>query len=333
MVVLPVGWRCRIRNYRAAEQSSEAQRIVGQVEELAASLQQLLVDPQTQSLALLALAEPAKLTDLTGHLSARIPQIKQARVVPMPLWKFGPAEVAGNGFALQEMMMMVQGGQQPPLQMHPSLQPPMLVDVTGLKKGEDLVGFLVIEVEPGYVLAQFNPDLSGDAYSSISQNNGRQAAATLKSMGNATSAGTFNEKLPVSGTLFRIEFPLPRAPGFLSGSVLVAALVLGLLLMVTAVILYRLNKQWVLERPRPMTADSRNEPLIEAAPAPVGTPAPESKRVAGKTSLDEPPPAERRSAATSRAAELPDPPPMRLRYDIQERHKTKAGDMHQVELT
>jgi phosphomannomutase/phosphoglucomutase len=329
MIVLPTWLAVQdMRNSHAAEQiSSEAQRIVGQVEELAASLQQLLVDPQTQSLALLALAEPAKLADLTAHLSARIPQIKQARVVPMPLWKFRPAEVAGNGFALQEMMMMAQGGQPPPLQMHPSLRPPMLVDVSGIKKDEVLAGFLVIEVEPGYVLARFNPNLSGNAYSSISQNNGRQAAATLKSVGNAPPAGTFSEKLPVSGTLFRIEVPLPRAPGFLSASVLVVALVLGLLLMVAAVILYRLNKQWVLEHPRPMAADSPNEPLPEAAPTP------ESKLAAEKTSLDELPPAARRSAAPSRAVELPDPPPMRLRYDIQEKHKPKADEMHEVELT
>ena len=318
----------------AADQvSAEGQRIVKQVEELASALQQLLLDGQTQSLALQALADPAKLGELSQYLSGRIPQVKEALIVPMPLWAFHPAEVAGDGFALQEMMMAVQGGQQALLQMHPSLQPPMLVHVGAIKKGEELAGFLIIRIDPAYVLAQFNPDLSGNAYSSISQNNGRQASTTLKTVGQAGAAGTFSEKLLVSGTLFRIEVPVPKVPGFLSGSVLAVAVVLGLLLIVSAVILYRLNKQWVVEHPLPMAARRFTEPTPEAGPMPVGEQAPVPKPVAGKTQSNGPSPAARAPVAPPRQAELPEPPPMRLRYDIQERHKAKASDMHQVDLT
>ncbi len=70
----------------AADQvSAEGQRIVKQVEELASALQQLLLDGQTQSLALQALADPAKLGELSQYLSGRIPQVKEALIVSMPL--------------------------------------------------------------------------------------------------------------------------------------------------------------------------------------------------------------------------------------------------------
>ena len=318
----------------AADQvSAEGERNVKQVEALASALQQLLLDGQTQSLALQALADPGKLGELSQFLSGRIPQIKEALIVPMPLWKFLPAEVAGDGFALQEMMMTVLGGQPALLQMHPSLQPPMLADVGAIKKGEELAGFLIIKIDPAYVLAQFNPDLSGDAYGSISQNNGRQASTTLKTVGQAGAAGTFTEKLPVSGTMFRIEVPLPKAPGFLSGSVLVIALVLGLLLIITAVILYRLNKHWALEHPRPMAAQRFIAPApVEQAVA-AAEQVPAAKPVTGTAPYSEQSPAARAPVAAPRQAVLPDPPPMRLRYDIQERHKGKSGDMHTIELT
>jgi phosphomannomutase/phosphoglucomutase len=211
-----------------------------------------------------------------------------------------------------------------------------------VKKGEELAGFLILRIDPAYVLAQFNPNLSDTAYSSLSQNNGRQAPTTLKAVGQAAAPGSFSEKLPVSRTLFRVEMPSPHPPGLLSGSVLVVAVVLGLLLIAAAAILYRLNKRWVLEHPLPETLKPLEASPAEvvagtSAPAPASTAMPE----AAKTPRGEASPAARPPAAASvpkvarpLAADLPDPPPMRLRYDIQERAKAKAGDMHHhVELT
>ncbi len=319
--------------HTADKANAETQRMIKQVETQADTLNQLLADGQTQTLALQVLADPDKLGELNQYLAGRVPEIKEAQIIPAPLTTFLPAEVAGDGFALLEMLMVARDGNQPLLQMHSALQPPMLVDVGVVKKGEELAGFLILKIDPAYVVEQFNPEVSGKQYSSISQNNGRQAPTTLKAVGQAGAAGSFTEKLPVPGTLFRIDLPAPVVPGFVSGSVLVIALVLGLLLLAAAAILYRLNKQWALEQPQPTAVDRLVVPMPAAEPVPAVEQAPSLGSVPARTPPSGKPGVAQSSVATSRPADLPDPPPMRLRYDIQEHPKGKAGDMHQVNLT
>ncbi len=315
-----------ISGRRAADHAkAESQRIVNSITEAALALQRTLDDKKTQALALAALAEPEKVADLKQYLSGRISEIKGVNLYPPELTAFNPEKAGANGYALLDMLMEAQKGLDPPLQLHKILQPPMLVDAAAIKNGKEIAGFIVITVAPAYIYSRFTPDTSQIDYVKLSQNNGRQAPSVLKQKGKAGQGDKFTDKLPVGGTLFRIELPLVIYAEYLNLSVLITALVLGLLMLVAAVFLFRHSRKWDREHPRALAREEPPEP-----PEPVKVEAlPVAKADLPKeavTPVAKPPDQAPQSAQ-------PDPPRMHLRYDIEQRHREKATDASPVALT
>jgi len=308
--------------HSADQAMREGQHVVTTVMDAAASLQRTLEGDQTQTLAVRAFAEPDKADDLQRYLSGLVSEIKQVQLYPADLKAFNPIAAGANGYALLEMLMAAENGLSPPLQLHGSLQPPMLVAATAVKSGDSIAGYIAITVDPEYILSRFAPDTSSVGYVSLSQNNGRQAATVLKQYGALESAGKMTQKLPVGGTLFRIELPLVFHAELMNTSVLVTALVLGVLMLAAAGVLFLKNRQWSQEQPPEKVIAVIPEPAeveetgLREAPVPAESPA-------LKPRPPEPP---------ARGQEA-DPPPMRLRYDIQQRHSEKPSGMNPVALT
>jgi hypothetical protein len=67
----------------------------------------------------------------------------------------------------------------------------------------------------------------------------------LKEFGSAKQRGQNPEKLPVPGTLFRLEIPQQRHVDLVSGEFLLFSLVIGALFLSVSIFLYRKNLQWV----------------------------------------------------------------------------------------
>lgn len=308
----------------AADQAmSEGQHVVTTVMDAAASLQRTLEDDQTQALAVRALAEPDKAGDLQHYLSGLVGEIKQVQLYPGDLKAFNPVAAGADGYALLEMFMAAENGLSPPLQLHGSLQPPMLVAATAVKSGDSIAGYIAITVDPEYILSRFKPDTSSVGYVSLSQNNGRQAATVLKQYGALEPAGKITQKLPVGGTLFRIELPLVFHAELMNTSVLVTALVLGVLMLAAAGVLFLKNRQWSREQPAGKVLAAIPEPPPEVEDTGLREePVPTEPPVLKPKPLDPPP-----------RQQEPDPPPMRLRYDIKQRHSDKPSEMSPVALT
>lgn len=305
----------------AADQAmSEGQRIVTKVMDAAAALQRALDGDQIQALALQALTEPDKAKELQHYRLGS--EIKQVQLYPAELQAFNPVVAGANGYALLEMFMAAENGLSPPLQQHGSLQPPMLVAATAVKSGDSIAGYIAITVDPQYILSRFAPGTSGGDYVSLSQNNGRQAATVLKQYGTLETAGKMTQKLPVGGTLFRIELPLVFHAELVNTSVLVTALVLGVLMLAAAGVLFLKNRQWSQEQPPEKTIAAIPEPPEVEETGPLEAPVP-----AESAALKRRPPG---PPARWQEAE---PPPMRLRYDIQQRHSEKPSGMNPVALT
>ncbi|MBS1132744.1 MAG: phosphomannomutase/phosphoglucomutase, partial [Proteobacteria bacterium] len=300
------------------------------VAEIAASLQRLLDDEQVQALAARALAQPDKTADLEQYLSGRTSEISGVKLYPPDLQAFDPAALPANGYALLEMLMAARDGLNPPLQLHAGLKPPMLVEATAVKEGEALAGYLVILVDPEYVLSRFDPDMSESSYISLTQNNGRQASSVLKQRGNPAKTDTVPNKLLVNGTLFRVELPMVFETETLHTPVLITFLILGLLLLALSVYLYRKNQQWELERP-----PAKLVPAYSADAEPLASPAEPASAETRIVSRAPPAPARVPDLPSRRPEEESEegPPRMRLPYELKERPRERASDLGPVELT
>ncbi len=306
--------------------SKQSEQSITQLSAIASQLQELVQDPQLQALALQALQPGQDTTDTLAFAKSRISEVQDVQVYGPELESLEPREMGDNGFALLDMLTQASEGVTPPLQIHGSLKPPMLVEVAALKQDEQLMGFLVLLTDPAFVLDRFTPDVSG-SYLTLTQHNGRQPPTELKKMGSANRTELSPQRIPVSGTLFRLEMPMAAYTNFLGTGTLLLMLAIGILLMLATVFFYKKNRSWELERiARKLAANEEAYQTRLQMQEELGSD--KAPEVPAGTASDKP--GDTASEKTTPAA-LPEPPPMRLRYDLADRISTR-GSSQAVEL-
>lgn len=323
----------RSRRSAADAAASEGQRAVQLVEEVATAVQRVLDDAQVHALALRALRQPETINDLRQYVSGRMHEIDEVMVLGPDLTAFDPSSMA-NGYALLDMLLLGQKGGFPPLQIHHSLQPPKLVDLTVVREGEAIAGYLVVMAAPDFLLAQFKPDIATSSYISLSQNNGRQPATTLKQVGTPDVSGKTPLKLPVNGTLFRIDSPSVFYVEFISGWLVIIALLVGLVALALAGFLFRKSREWDRAKPPSLDAGRKKRQAGPKQPAVAKIPARQGSDSGTQHPAAVRPGAVKEPAPATPSPRLePEPPPMRLRYDISDRARMKTADAAPVDLT
>jgi len=324
LIVAPAWLKVKdVNSHRAADKATaEGQHVVSVLSNASMSLQRALEEQKTQALATRALREPAEVKNLTQHLQGLFGEIRKVQLYPPNLNAFDPSTAGPNGYALLDMMMTAQRGLNTPLQMHRSLKPPMLLDTVAVKDGKNIIGYMAVTIDPGFILSRFNSNFSGISYVSLSQNNGRQAATVIREFGRKDQADMVTEKLVIGGTLFRVELPYVIYDELMSNYVLWAAIALGMLLLAASVFLFRARRDWDRKHPR-IREEMEPSESIAVEPASI----PDASFTTGR------PDKKPETAGLSTPKPQPEPPPMRLRYDIRQRHKEKMAEMSSVELS
>jgi len=310
---------------RAFNQTTEqTEQSFKQLSVIAEELQALVTDAELQQLAIEALDQADDTIALQAYASSRISEVREVQLYPPDLETFDPLDHGANGFALLEMLRQAAEGGNPPLQIHGSLQPPMLMEAAALQQGDELRGFVVLRVDPAFVLDRFNPDVSG-SYLRLTQYNGRQPLTELKKIGAEGRAELSPQRIPLAGTLFRLEMPMAAYTNFLGVGTLLPMLVLGGLLLLAVVFFYRKNQAWELERiTRKLEA---NEKAYQAS---LRVERREEQNLAHEVN-DNLPRTAGSQTPTNSPTSIPEPPPMRLRYDLADRVQTPT-DSNAVEL-
>jgi len=307
--------------HRTSEQSEQSIR---QISEIAGLLHALTADKQLQELALQVLEQETNLDELRAYATGKVAEVNEVQVYPPDLGLFDPMQNGDNGFALFDMLRMASEGYRPPLQMHGSLQPPMLVVADAIKAADEIQAYIVLLVNPSFVLDRFNPDVSG-SYLKLTQFNGRQEVTELKKMGSEDRAELSPQRTPIPGTLFRLEMPMAAYTNILSTGTLLTMLLVGGLLLAAVVFFYRKNRAWELERiARKLAADeiAYQEKLKQPEPEKIDAGFEQLEDRSGDAGE---PGTDRKQSKPLPAA--PEPPPMRLRYDIADRpHIQQSGD-------
>jgi len=298
--------------------TAQSEQSFKQLSAITEELQTLVTDAQLQQLAIQALQQEEAKKALQDYAIGKVSEVREVQLYPADLDGFDPLAHGANGFALMEMLRQAGQGGNPPLQMHGSLQPPMLVEAAALKEGDEILGFVVLLVDPAFVLDRFNPDVSG-SYLKLTQYNGRQPATELKKIGTEARAELSPQRIPVAGTLFRIEMPMAAYTNFLGLGTLLLMLVVGAVLLLAVVFFYRKNQAWELERiSRKLEA---NEKAYQSS---LKAQQRDAENLAFDA-VDTPAAVIESQPASDKAGDQPEPPPMRLRYDIADRVQSRGG--------
>lgn len=309
------------RSASANEQVSlEGLAAVQQMSKPIRALERVFEDEQVQALAARAIENPAALDDLNSYLNGRIGEIHGAAVFNLELASLDPRELGPNGYAVLDMLLNLQENKIPQLQIHHIVQPAVMVDAVKVSSGEEHVGYMAVNLNPDYVLSEFNPEYSTLGYIGLSQFNGRQASNMLREMGDAALVGEIPDRQPVPRTMFRIEYPMQQQVALVGRTPLLLMLLVGGLILAFAVFTRERNK---------------NLPAMESATKSVVARVPASEMV----ELRDREIAPERTELLEKPAEAPpenevfaEPPPMHLRYDIAERRRMKEAQHVPVEL-
>ena len=351
LLIVAAGWLYFSDAAKARAKASLADRVESAVAELAEpvdAVKRLLADEQVQALALRALDNSDAAGDLFAYLNGRMGAVKSAVVYGREqASRLNPATLGPNGYAVLDLVLSALEGKQALMQMHGSLEPPLLFDATALHSGDEIVGALVVGLDPAPVLGGFQPGRSGLDFLRLSQYNGRLPATTLAEFGAAD--GALLDRTLIPGTMFRLEYPQASQISMVTGRTLLALIVVGFLCLAAAYVLNRRFKaRPVAETDAAAPAMETEEPatLARQAEPEAGVDADQEARedadfvdleaaveaqASGTLALE--PVAEPAAEEAPRPRTDSAPPPMHLHYDIAERYRQREAAHDPVPLT
>ena len=333
-------WRARAYSESASQAGN---RIIEELVEPIRSLKRVMSDEQVKSLAMRALDDPEKSKDLFSYLNGRMSQISGVQLFSSDTAGLRATDLGPNGYALLEMILEALEGNESLLQIHHVLQPAQMFDAMAIESDGQALGALVVSLDPEYLLAGFNPDYGSLGVVRLTQYNGRQPASILAEFGDASLLGDVPERIPVRGTLFRLEYPSAQAVQLIGPLTLLLMLLVGIASVAASMVLFRSNKNWILQGKLEAARKERAEAEAIRPPAPrrrlESDARPASQAV---EPVAEPEAADVIEADSVEAAGGDDsdaqfddtePPPMHLHYDIAERRRMRESRHQPVELT
>jgi phosphomannomutase len=317
--------------WATSEASSTGRQVVEQLNQAVAPFMGLQGNAELQQLASAAFDEAENLPALQSWLENRIGAIGGITLHPGTVQEHRPENRGPNGFALVSMMYIASQGAAAPLQIHNSLEPPLLVQVIGVREGEEVKGFLSFTADPARVLEAFNPEVGSESYIALRQDYGRQSEKPLKEAGNAEFTPSQPDRVLVPGTMFRVEMPLHQANELLPWGRFLTVVIAGLLMMGAARFLHQKNKRWKAAAERNAVERKETEARKAEAAARRREKEEAARAIANKGKETSPAEKQFAPAARKKEREPSEPPPLQLRYDIAERWK-KGIDIPSVEL-
>ena len=302
------------------------------------TVKRVMADEQVQALALRVLENSETLVDLESYIKGRIPQVYSVDVFSTDVSAFRPLEFGPNGFAVLDMVLSTLETKKGLLQIHNATQPPRLYDSAPVISGEEIVGVLVVSLDSEYLLAGFNPEYSSLGFIRLTQYNGRQPPSNIREWGDASLQNEVPDRMPVPGTLFRIEFPMQGHVGLIGKWTSLLMILTGLLCLGGAYALLRSSLAWSkadsLEKVKRRYAaleaedqqeDAGNQP-VAAIKAQSAAPARKQAGAVTDSQFED-------ESVAEPARNIAEPPPMQLHYDIAERRRMKEAEHSPVELT
>lgn len=223
----------------------QAQRLETNLSDRVQRLRSLLQVDRVQELAEATLETPGQLAALKTLLTGRIPEVRDVRVLGPDILMADPTSLGDNGLQLLDMAVNTDAKGLGTVQLVKEGASRQVAASAVIGKPDQPAGYLLVLVDPEYLLAQFNSTLPEADYIELQQTAGRFAPQSLKKYGERVPKGFAAARLDVPGSYLRIIVPKSSQVQMLSNFQRLMMFLLGTLLLAFGVI----RRQMALRSP------------------------------------------------------------------------------------
>ncbi|MFC1776546.1 phosphomannomutase/phosphoglucomutase [Pseudomonadota bacterium] len=150
-----------------------AQQSIRQVSDLLQDIRRVLEDQQVQELAVMAMADPDKLSNLQQYVIGRIPEL-----IGIELFGSDPGALRGSdlgpyGYAVLDLLLSAQETGQASIQIHGKGAEAYLALAVRIGEEDSPAGYLMAKINPDVLVSVFQSSLSKPGIFALEQYNGQ----------------------------------------------------------------------------------------------------------------------------------------------------------------
>ncbi len=214
-----------------------AEQVIERVSDQVQAFRRVLEDQQVQELAVIAVSDPEKLSNLEQYVSGRIPGLIESNLINADLSTLRGPDLGPFGYAVLDMLLVAEEAGLSPAQIHGTGADSYLAMAVRVGDPESPAGYLVAKVSPDALVSAFKAALSEPGTFALDQYNGRQKPTMLSGLATAPSESTRMVWLRVPSSLFRIGFAQGSVSTSSLGTLRFMLFVLGVILLTLGVML------------------------------------------------------------------------------------------------
>ena len=169
-----------------------AAQTMSQVSSIVRNFSRVLEDQQVQELAVIAAADPGKVSNLQQYISGRIPDLIEVELHGIGLDKMRAADLDPFGYARLDMLMKAAETGQAPAQIHGQGEEAYLTMAVRIDDKSAPVACLMAKVKSAALISAFRASLTVPGEFALVQNNGRFNPTMIS---NITGALTSSERI------------------------------------------------------------------------------------------------------------------------------------------
>jgi len=185
---------------------NRVKQVIRQVSGHVQNVSRVLEDQQVQELAVIAAANPDKLSNLQQYISGRIPDLIAVDLYTKDLETLRGTDLGPFGYAVLDMLLTTAAKGQAPAQVHGKGEASYLAMAVRVGDEDSPKGYLIAKVNPGGLVSTFKAALSKPGAYLLDQSNGRFKPLILGELAVQPTSSEHVVWLRVPATLFRVGY-------------------------------------------------------------------------------------------------------------------------------
>jgi len=216
---------------------SQAEQVIGQVSGHVQNFRRVLEDQQVQELAVIAAANPDKLSNLQQYISGRIPDLIAVDLYTADLETLRGRDLGPFGYAVLDMLLTTSASGVAPAQVHGKGEESYLAMAVRVGDQASPKGYLMAKIKPDGLVTTFKTALSEPGAYMLDQFNGRFKPLIFGELAVPPTSSEHIIWLRIPETLFRVGYVNGVQTGVSLGILRPVVFIAGLLLLVLGLVL------------------------------------------------------------------------------------------------
>ena len=216
---------------------SQTKEVIGQVGGHVQNFRRVLEDQQVQELAVIAVADPDKLSNLQQYISGRIPDLIAVDLYTTDLETLRGTDLGPFGYAVLDMLLTMAANGQTPAQVHGKGEESYLAIAVRVGDETSPKGYLMAKINPDGLVTTFKAALSEPGAYMLDQFNGRFKPLIFSELVVPPTSSEHIIWLRIPATLFRVGYVSGVQTGGSMGILRPVVFIAGLLLLALGLLL------------------------------------------------------------------------------------------------